>query len=212
MNKKSLTLSATALAAALALAGCGSSGTGAASPSSSTSAPANSMGGMDHGSMSASSAAPQGSAAHNSADAMFAQMMLPHHEQAVTMSDIMLAKEGLDPRITKLATQIKAAQSPEITKMTDWLTAWGEPTKMSGDMSMDGMVGAEGLDKLKAAQGTDASKLFLTQMIGHHEGAVKMAQTETANGSNPDAVALAKSIITSQEKEIQEMKDLLATL
>ncbi|WP_434614196.1 DUF305 domain-containing protein [Arthrobacter sp. A5] len=57
---------------------------------------------------------------------MFVQMMIPHHEQAVTMSDMMLAEDGLDPRTKELATQIKAAQAAEITKMTGWPTAWHE--------------------------------------------------------------------------------------
>lgn len=39
-----------------------------------------------------------------------------------------------------------------------------------------------------------------------------MAKTEVADGKNADAVALAKSIVASQEAEIKEMKDLLATL
>jgi uncharacterized protein (DUF305 family) len=51
---------------------------------------------------------------HNSADAVFAQMIIPHHEQAVQMSDIMLAKDDVDPQITQLAEDIKAAQAPEI--------------------------------------------------------------------------------------------------
>ena len=44
---------------------------------------------------------------------------------------------------------------------------------------MTGMMGEEDLNKLEAAQGTEAAKLFLTQMIAHHEGAVMMAKTET---------------------------------
>jgi len=39
-----------------------------------------------------------------------------------------------------------------------------------------------------------------------------MAKAEGTDGKNADAIALAKAIVTSQEKEIQEMKDLLATL
>jgi uncharacterized protein (DUF305 family) len=39
-----------------------------------------------------------------------------------------------------------------------------------------------------------------------------MARTESAEGKNPDAVQLGKDIVTSQEAEIQEMKNLLATL
>ncbi|HAP89974.1 MAG TPA: DUF305 domain-containing protein, partial [Arthrobacter bacterium] len=72
--------------------------------------------------------------------------------------------------------------------------------------------GDDDMTKLGAAQGAEAARLFLTQMIAHHEGAVVMAKTESSDGKNPDAVKLAKDIATAQEAEIQEMKDLLATL
>ena len=198
--KKFLVVSTTALAAALVLAGC-STGTGDTMP------------GMDH-STSATSSTPTADAVggHNSADTTFAQMMTPHHEQAVEMSDIMLAKTGMDPKIETLAQDIKAAQGPEIQKMTDWLTGWSEPTSMAGNHGMDGMMTDSDLNKLKSAQGTDASKLFLTQMIAHHEGAVEMARTEVTDGKNADAVALAQEIVSSQEAEIKDMQDLLATL
>ncbi|MCQ9164190.1 DUF305 domain-containing protein [Arthrobacter sp. STN4] len=199
--KKFLTLSATAVAAVIALAGC------------STGANDGSMPGMNHsGSTTSSSQATVTSGEHNAADTMFAQMMTPHHVQAVEMSETMLAKTGLDPRITALATEIKAAQGPEIKKMNTWLTGWSEPTAMAGNHSMNGMMTAADLDKLKAAQGTVASKLFLTQMIAHHVGAVEMAKSEVTGGKNADAVSLAKSIIASQETEIKDMKNLLATL
>ncbi|PYI69924.1 DUF305 domain-containing protein [Arthrobacter livingstonensis] len=185
----------------IALAGC------------STSANDGSMPGMNHSSATTSTMqATVADGGHNAADTMFAQMMTPHHVQAVEMSDLMLAKTGLDPKITALATQIKAAQGPEIEKMNDWLTGWSEPTAMAGSMGMNGMMTATDMDKLKAAQGTEASKLFLTQMIAHHEGAVEMAKSEVTGGKDADAVALAKSIIASQETEIKDMKDLLATL
>lgn len=32
---------------------------------------------------------------YNDADIMFAQMMIPHHQQAVAMSEMLLAKEGI---------------------------------------------------------------------------------------------------------------------
>ncbi|RAX46278.1 DUF305 domain-containing protein [Arthrobacter sp. AQ5-05] len=198
--KKFLVASTTALAAALVLAGC-STGTGDTMP------------GMDH-STSATSSMPATDAVggHNSADTMFAQMMIPHHEQAVEMSEIMLAKTGMDPKIESLAQDIKAAQGPEIQKMKNWLAGWSEPATMAGNHGMDGMMTDSDLDKLKSAQGTEASKLFLTQMIAHHEGAVEMARTEVTDGKNADAVALAQEIVSSQEAEIKDMQDLLATL
>jgi uncharacterized protein (DUF305 family) len=212
--KKTLTISAAAIAAAIALAGCAAgSGTGTSDSSS--------MPGMNHGSSAMpSSSAPATSAAasaeFNDADTMFAQMMIPHHAQAVTMSDMILDKEGIPAPVTDLATKIKAAQGPEIEKMTGWLESWGQPTEAPTGAhlghSMSGMMGEEDMAKLEAAQGTEAAKLFLTQMIAHHEGAVEMAKTETTDGKNADAVQLSKDIVSDQEAEIQEMKDLLATL
>ncbi|MDP9989021.1 DUF305 domain-containing protein [Arthrobacter sp. KFRI-F3372] len=211
--KKTLAISAAAIAAVIALAGC-SAGSDAGSP-------ATSMPGMNHGSSAMpSTSAPATTAAasvdFNDADTMFAQMMIPHHTQAVAMSDIMLKKEGIPAAVRDLATKIKAAQGPEIEKMTGWLQSWGQPTQMPADMpsahSMEGMMGEDDMAKLEAAQGTEAAKLFLTQMIAHHEGAVMMAKTETTDGKNADAVQLSKDIVSSQEAEIQEMKDLLAAL
>lgn len=203
MNKTQLTLSAATFAGLLAVAGCAS--------------PANpgSMPGMDHGNSSTSAPTNITSAEHNAADVMFAQMMIPHHAQAVEMSDAMLAKANIPAAITELANKIKAAQAPEIEKMTGWLQSWNMPVMGSsghGGHGMDGMVSESDLQKLSEAQGTEASKLFLSQMIAHHEGAISMAKTETSQGKFPEAIQLSKDIVTSQEKEIQEMKALLATL
>jgi uncharacterized protein (DUF305 family) len=211
--KKTLTISAAAIAAAIALAGC-SAGTDAGSSATSATTGAAHHGGSGTSSAPATSAAT--SAEFNDADTMFAQMMIPHHAQAVTMSDMLLEKEGIPAPVTDLATKIKAAQGPEIEKMTGWLESWGQPTEAptgahSGH-SMSGMMGEEDMAQLEAAQGTEAAKLFLTQMIAHHEGAVEMAKTETTDGMNADAVQLTKDIVSDQEAEIQEMKDLLATL
>lgn len=206
--KKILTISAASLATVLALAGC-SGGTGSSMPGSS-------MPGMNMGSSAmASSSAPVAAGDHSSDDTMFAQMMIPHHAQAVQMSDTLLKKQNIPVAVTAMATKIKASQAPEIEKMTAWLKGWNETATMSGGQSMGsstGMMGADDMTKLDAAQGTEAAKLFLTQMIAHHQGAVAMAKTETAAGKNPDALALAKTIASSQEAEIQDMKNLLASL
>ncbi len=89
-------------------------------------------------STAASTSAPASAQAHNHADVMFARHMIPHHQQAVEMSDMILAKKGIDPRVTELATQIKAAQGPEIEQMRGWLTEWGVPAEMPA-MDMSGM-------------------------------------------------------------------------
>jgi uncharacterized protein (DUF305 family) len=154
---------------------------------------------------------------------MFAQHMIPHHQQAVEMSDVVLGKQGIDPRVSELATQIKAAQGPEIAQMQEWLRQWGNPTMppmaggdghdmagMSGDAM--GMMSDEQMTALKNAGGVDAAKQFLNGMIAHHQGAIAMAQDEIRDGRFAQAVDMARSIVTSQQQEIDTMKGILATL
>jgi uncharacterized protein (DUF305 family) len=183
---------------------------------SNQSGPAEETGHSGHqgtGTTATSAPATGAATAHNDADVMFAQMMIPHHAQAVEMSDILLAKQGVDPRVVQLATEIKAAQAPEIAQMQGWLTSWGSPVSapMHHD-SMQGMVSAQDLDKLRNAAGPEVAKLYVTQMIGHHEGAIAMAQDEIANGQYGPAIDLSHAIVDTQQKEIDTMKAILGTL
>lgn len=49
-------------------------------------------------------------------------------------------------------------------------------------------------------------------MVEHHEGAIVMAQNEIKDGQYPDTIALARSIVTSQQQEIDTMNTILASL
>ena len=153
---------------------------------------------------------------HNRADIRFAQMMIPHHQQAIEMSDLLLAKTDIDPDVSGLARQIKAAQGPEITLMAGWLAGWGQPAmpstghQMGGGMG--GMMSRDDLDALERATGTEAMKLYLAGMITPHEGAIDMAEQQLDDGDNPEARELARHIITSQRADITTMQRLLANL
>lgn len=80
------------------------------------------------------------------------------------------------------------------------------------DMSMPGMMSAEQMQQLQSASGAAFDKLFLQLMITHHQGAIEMADTELADGSNPQALALAQKIKADQTAEITEMQTLLQSL
>ena len=139
--------------------------------------------------------------------------MIPHHQQAIQMSDILLGKQGIDPRVIQLANDIKAAQGPEIQQMQGWLSQWGAPTmSMAPGMTMSGMLPDQAITALQDAQGADASRQFLTGMIQHHQGAIAMAQDEITSGQYPPAITLAHSIVTSQQQQITTMQGLLASL
>jgi uncharacterized protein (DUF305 family) len=194
MRRWVLIIGAAALAALVTMTACSSSGnkpatSGAGSSAASTSTPATS--------------------AHNQADITFAQNMIPHHEQhCIQMSDIILGKQGIDPRVVQVANQIKAEQGPEIQQMRSWLSQWGQPT-----LSMaPGMMSDQDMTALKNAQGVDASKQFLTGMIQEHQAAITMAQDEIKSGQYPPAVALANSIVANHQQEITTMQGILASL
>jgi uncharacterized protein (DUF305 family) len=195
MKNHAAATAAITLTALLALAGCaGTTGSG----------------GMDNMPGMGSSASP--AADVNNADMQFTMMMIPHHEQAVEMADMILAKDGIDERVITMAEQIKAAQGPEIELMESWLDDWGTPMGDMDGMDHGGMMSDTDMQALEDADGVEASRLFLEQMIVHHEGAIDMAQTEVDNGQNADVIALAEAIIASQTTEITTMEDILATL
>jgi uncharacterized protein (DUF305 family) len=150
-------------------------------------------------------------AAHNEADVTFAQMMMPHHTQAVDMSEMLLSKPDISEDVRQLATNISAAQGPEIEQLAAMLNEWGEDQDAHMGHSMDGMMSDEDMAALDAATGAEAERLFLEQMIEHHTGAIEMARTEVGDGKNTDAVAMAENIVSTQQAEIDQMDDLLAS-
>jgi uncharacterized protein (DUF305 family) len=150
-------------------------------------------------------------AAFNAADVTFAKGMIPHHQQAVDMSALVPSRSTNDA-VIKLAAEISAAQEPEIQVLRVFLVQWtadeGEGHD-HGDTAMDGMVDPATMTKLESLAGPEFDTLWLQSMIGHHDGAIKMAQTELADGANADAKDLAKKIVTTQTAEITQMKQIL---
>jgi len=49
-------------------------------------------------------------------------------------------------------------------------------------------------------------KMWLKEMISHHEMAIKMSNKAIKNSKDNFVVSLAKNIINAQSKEIEEMK------
>ncbi|WP_020112953.1 DUF305 domain-containing protein [Rhodococcus sp. 114MFTsu3.1] len=156
------------------------------------------------------------SAQFNDADVMFARMMYPHHEQAVEMAEMVQGRSD-NPDVQALASAIAAAQQPEMDQLTSWLAEWGQPAP-SGDMGtmggMDhgsgmGMMTQQDMDTLAGLTGAEFDRQWSTMMIAHHTGAIEMAQAEIANGSNQDAQQMARTIVDTQQQEIDTMQQLL---
>ena len=206
LNHSRATLLAAGLTAALTLGAC--------SATHPTGSDANDHGSMTQGTGSASTAGEGSGVTHADAgDVAFAQQMIPHHEQAVQMADLALDTPSASSTVRALASQVKAAQDPEIRTMSSWLDAWGAPGAGEVDHSghdMAGMMSEADLDALARAQGAEFDRMWLTMMIAHHEGAVTMSRTVLDSTQRAEVRALAESIVSAQQREIETMKGLLS--
>jgi uncharacterized protein (DUF305 family) len=150
-------------------------------------------------------------AVHNADDVMFAQMMIPHHQQAVDLAAL-VPDRSTNPAVVTLAATISGEQQPEITAMRALLLQWEvEPDAAAdhSDMPMAGMVDDATMTKLESLKGAEFDTLWLQSMISHHQGAIDMANTEIGKGQSPDMITMAKSIVTAQQAEIDQMKQML---
>ena len=140
-------------------------------------------------------------------DGAFLAAMKPHHESAIEMAQ--LAQERAEhPEIRQLAASIIATQAAEIETL-DAIheRLYGEPIgPMSHgslglpehEMGMDADLGV-----LETAEPFDRE--FIAMMIPHHEGAIRMARIELADGEDGETKALAQAIIEAQSREITQM-------
>lgn len=84
-----------------------------------------------------------------------------------------------------------------------FLAANAVNTNQYGMMRMMGM----GYRNQATTQNTDVlDKHFIEQMIPHHQDAITMSELAQTRAQRPEVKLLAKNIITSQTKEIEQMK------
>ena len=151
------------------------------------------------------------------ADVEFMQGMIAHHAQAIYMSR-MAAAHNANPRVLKLANKIDQSQVAEIAIMQGWLRQNAQfvpDTSSWRTMMMAGMLSAEQLKELDAAHGVAFDRAFLTLMIQHHEGALKMVKDLFAvprAGQEVDVNVFANDVVTVQTAEIGVMRQMLSKL
>jgi uncharacterized protein (DUF305 family) len=151
--------------------------------------------------------------AYNKADVEFMQGMIPHHAQAVKMCTMAPTHAG--KREVKLMCE----------RMLVWLIDRGQYVPpadathhkhtmggMTHDMLMPGMLSDEEMAKLDKARGDAWDRLFLTAMIKHHQGAIKMVEDLLASAGaaqGDDIYAFASDVFADQTAEIERMQKLL---
>jgi uncharacterized protein (DUF305 family) len=162
---------------------------------------------------------------YTAADVQFMTGMISHHAQAIVMAK-MAPTHGASAAVQTLCSRIINSQNDEIALMQNWLRDRNQPVPeakpmpmkmvMNGqvmEMLMPGMLTDEQMQQLDSARGRDFDRLFLTDMIQHHSGAVQMVKElfDTYGAAQDDLVfKFASDVNVDQTTEIERMHRMLA--
>jgi uncharacterized protein (DUF305 family) len=171
-------------------------------------------GGMNHGGMNHSMDVGPADANY---DLRFIDSMVPHHQGALVMAQEVIQKSKR-PELVKFAKGIITEQKKEIAQMQKWRKQWypkAAATPMMWHSAMNHEMAMTSEHKqsmmMSMSLGTADAKFdkrFLDAMILHHQGAVTMAQDALQKSKQPDLQKLSRSIIESQQSEIDRMTQL----
>lgn len=167
---------------------------------------------------------------YTTADVHFMTGMISHHSQAILMSS-WAPTHGASSSVQTLAARITNAQRDEIATMQQWLRDRQQPVPdghtgmkmvmngsemtMSGtghETLMPGMLTDTELAQLDSARGPAFDRLFLTDMIQHHRGAVIMVkELFDSYGAAQDELVFkfASDVNVDQTTEITRMERML---
>lgn len=134
----------------------------------------------------------------------FAALMKMHHMSAIEAAQVELA-QGKDPSIKAMAQKMLDDQQREVAEFNSFLSSHN--AHGGGDrFHKEAMASMEKMNVPMDHTGS-IDKQFVTMMIPHHQGAIDMSRAYIKSGAHePKMKAMANSIITSQEREIAELK------
>ncbi|MDP3685199.1 MAG: DUF305 domain-containing protein [bacterium] len=149
-------------------------------------------------------------------DAHFIEQMIPHHEDAITMAKLALEK-AQHPEIKQLSQSIIDSQSKEINQMKTWYKEWFGREVPTGTqvMGQHGMMGGRGMhmgmmgnesDIQRLEQAANFDRVFIEEMIPHHQMAVMMASMLKNGTQRAEMRQLTDDIIAAQTREIVQMR------
>lgn len=145
-------------------------------------------------------------------DRAFIDAMVPHHESAIAMAQEAKQAWLSQPDLVKIADDIIATQQAEIDQMLAWREEWFGAGPRESEMEALALLGLSAEEAGMMAHGGDLSGAddvdmsFAEMMIGHHEGAIKMAELASTRAGHDEIRQLGEAIMAAQAREIEIMK------
>ncbi len=143
----------------------------------------------------------------------FIVQMIPHHQAAIDMSQNLLPYTTWEP-LKKIAERIIIEQTKSIDQMMAILDNSLSYCNSNEDLCLYQRRTNQILDTMffdmdMACATNQINANFIREMIPHHEGAVRMSRNALRYDINPDLCPILEAIISSQERGIRQMKQLL---
>lgn len=146
----------------------------------------------------------------------FIVQMIPHHRAAINMSRNLLQYSSWEP-LRCIASHIITEQTKSIRDMEDILDAAQKKCNCPRDLSlyqrrMDRIMRTmfAGMNDARVSNQINAN--FMREMIPHHRGAVEMSCNTLQYDIIPGLYPILDAIITSQERGIRQMEQLLCKI
>ncbi len=143
----------------------------------------------------------------------FIVQMIPHHRAAIEMSENLLQYTTFAP-LKRIACRIIEEQTRSIENMQDALAACAlltnsERERCCYEKRYHQITQTMFSQMRNACADDNINASFMREMIPHHEGAIRMSENALCFPICPALSPILHAIITSQEKGVCEMRQLL---
>lgn len=170
----------------------------------------------------------------DSISGLFIRQMIPHHEAAILMSENLLKytlpgnpmplpydddcycsyRDNVVEPLNKIAENIIEEQTKSIENMKASFYCCSQyknsPREIRAYQNAFRSITNTMFTQMRRALRTDEIPYnFIREMIPHHEGAIRMSENTLRFSICPELIPILDAIITSQEKGVQEMQELL---
>ncbi|TQR87756.1 DUF305 domain-containing protein [Mycobacterium hodleri] len=158
--------------------------------------------------------------ARNHVDVLFARDAIEHGNQAVALSNLMIGRADVDPRVAGVAGQIAASSTSRTKELQAILLSWGFPPTTPSPFPPAAtpyapvqpgehpLASDADFRLLRDAAGPRATEVFLDLMIRQHQFAIAAARDQLQSGMHRGAMSVARSLIEGLQVETSMLEPL----
>lgn len=139
-------------------------------------------------------------------DAAYVQLAIPQDETLLPVLALAKEREGVDPALVSLATEVQEGHQKELERLRKALTDAGRTyLNMHEGHDMPGMVTADELAKLTNATGQAFDDLLRALLRAHFEESTTVAKSELAAGSSVEVLDVTRGIESSRAAYLEKL-------